>query len=156
VIDKYPESEYAEEAKIKLGISQRAQPTMPAPREVIPASEQEDSTLLAQPDTSGPQIPKAPLPLQRGEFVYPETEILSGIRGAVVLKIRIEFDGTVSEAEVVNSLENSWIDEAARQATLSTVFDAEKIEIDQIGGWFLYTVEVVPPEDKDHTLDQTQ
>jgi TonB family protein len=155
VIDKYPESEYAEEAKIKLGISQRAQPTMPAPREVIPTVE-EDTTLLAQPDTSGPQIPNAPQPLQRGEFVYPETEILSGIRGAVVLKIRIEFDGTVSEAEVVNSLENPWIDEAARQATLSTVFDAEKIEMNQIGGWFLYSVEVVPPEDKDHTLDQNQ
>jgi hypothetical protein len=57
---------------------------------------------------------------------------------------------------VVNSLENPWIDEAARQATLSTVFDAEKIEMNQIGGWFLYSVEVVPPEDKDHTLDQNQ
>jgi len=102
--------------------------------------------MMAQPDTSGPQIPKAPQPLQRGEFVYPQTEILSGIRGAVVLKIRIEFDGTVSEAEVVNSLENSWIDEAAREATLNTVFDAEKIDMDQLGGWFLYTVEVIPPE----------
>ncbi|UCB52347.1 MAG: TonB family protein [Candidatus Zixiibacteriota bacterium] len=155
VIDEYPESEYAEEAKIKLGLAARAQPTLPAPRETTPTQEEEDSTLMAQPDTSGPQIPKAPLPVQRGQFVYPETEIMSGIRGGVVLKIRIEFDGTVSEAEVVNSLDNPWIDEAAQEAALNTVFDVEKIDMKDLGGWFLYTVEVKPPGDQDPHTDQT-
>lgn len=154
VIDEYPQSEYAEEAKIKLGFSQRAQPTLPVARETTPTQD-EDSTLLAQPDTSGPQIPKAPQPLHRGEFVYPETEIMSGIKGGVVLKIRIEFDGTVSEAEVVNSLENPWIDEAAREAVLNTTFDTEKIDMRDLGGWFLYTVEVKSQLDQDHNIDQT-
>jgi TonB family protein len=152
VIDGYPESEYAEEAKIKLGFASRARPTLPAPRETTPTQE-EDSTLLAQPDTSGPEIPKAPLPLQRGQFVYPETEIMSGVRGAVVLKIRIEFDGTVSEAEVVNSLDNPWIDEAAQEAALNTVFTVEDIDMQHLGGWFLYTVEVIPPLGEDHNVD---
>jgi TonB family protein len=155
VVDEYPNSEYAEEAKIKLGLSRRTQPTLPAARETTPAEEEEDSTLLAQPDTSGPQIPTAPPPLRRGQFVYPETEIMSGIRGGVVLKIRIEFDGSVSEAEVVNSLENSWIDEAAREAALQTTFDAEKIDMMDLGGWFLYTVEVKAPLDQDPHTDQT-
>ena len=152
VIDEYPQSEYAEEAKIKLGLARRAQPTLPAPRETTP-TQAEDTTLLAQADTSGPEIPKAPIPIQRGKFIYPETEIMSGTRGAVVLKIRIEFDGTVSEAEVVNSLDNAWIDEAAQEAALNTVFDVEEIDMKNLGGWFLYTVEVIPPLDQDHNVD---
>lgn len=158
VIDQYPESEFAEEARIRLGLSQRAQQTMPAPRETTqPEQEQQDSTMMAQAaDTSGPQFPKAPLPLKRGEFVYPETELYTEIRGAVVLKIRIEFDGTVSEAEVVNSLENVWIDETAREAALNTTFDPEKIDMMQLGGYFLYSVEVNPPEQEDIHTDPTQ
>ncbi len=154
VIDNYPESEYAQEARIKLGFSRRTQPTKPPAREVL-VEEEQDTTTSELPDTSGPQIPKAPTPLKRGQFVYPETEILSGIKGAVVLKIRIEFDGTVSEAEVVNSLENPWIDEAAKKAALETTFDPEKIDMMQLGGWFLYTVEVKPPDTSDDSkLDQ--
>ena len=156
VIDEYPGSEYAKEAQIKLGLSRRAQPPPLPPRETPPAeTEEEDTTTVELPDTSGPQIPKAPPTLKKGEFVYPETEILSGIRGAVVLKIRIDFDGIVSDAEVVNSLENPWIDEAAKKAALETTFDPEKIDVMQLGGWFLYTVEVVPPKlDEDSHLDQ--
>jgi len=159
VIDEYPESEYAEEAQIKLGLSQRSQPTLPTPRETSPPEEEEkkDTTMVELPDTSGPQIPRAPDPLERGQFVYPETEILSGIKGVVVLKIRIDFDGTVSDAEVVNSLENMWIDEAARKAALNTTFDLEKIDPMQLGGWFLYTVEVIPPDEgQDIHTDPTQ
>jgi len=156
VIDDYPESEYAKEAKIKLGLATRAQPTIPAARETTPILAQEqDSTMLAQADTSGPEFPTAPLPIQRGQFVYPETEIMSGIRGGVVLKIRIEFDGTVSEAEVVNSLDNPWIDEAAKEAALNTVFKVEDIDMQDLGSWFLYTVEVVPPQGQDPHTDQT-
>lgn len=155
VIDEYPESEYAEEARIRLGLSQRAQPTMPAPRETAPLEQEQDSTTLAAAsDTSGPQYPKAPEPRTKGQFVYPESELYTEIRGAVVLKIKIEFDGTVSQAEVVNSLENIWIDEAAKEAALNTVFDPEKIDMSQIGGYFLYSVEVKLP-DEDRLLDPT-
>lgn len=149
VIDQYPESEYAEEARIRLGLSERAQPTMPAAREAIPEQEEPDSTMLAAAaDTSGPQFPKAPdLPLKRGDFVYPESELYTGIKGAVVLKIRIALDGTVSDAQVVSSLDNVWIDDAAKEAALNTIFDADKIDPEELGGYFLYTVEVKPPED---------
>ncbi|KPL00561.1 MAG: hypothetical protein AMJ91_04180 [candidate division Zixibacteria bacterium SM23_73_3] len=158
VIDEYPESEYAEEARIKLGLSKRSQPTLPAPRETSPTEEEEsDTTTVELPDTSGPQIPKAPKTIKKGEFVYPETEILSGIRGAVVLKIRIDFDGTVSDAVVVNSLENVWIDEAAKEAALNTTFDVEEIDMMQLGGWFIYTVEVKPPDEgEDIHTDPTE
>jgi len=154
VIDEYPESEYAEEARIRLGLSERAQSAMPAAREAIPEEVEPDSTTEAAADTSGPQFPKAPdLPLKRGDFVYPESEIYTGIQGAVLLKIRIALDGTVSDAQVVSSLDNVWIDDAAKEAALNTVFDADKIDPEQLGGYFLYTVEVKPPEN-DPLLDQ--
>jgi TonB family protein len=156
VINDYPGTEYAEEARIKLGLSQRAQPVQaPPPQNPTPQPQIVDTTKAAAPDTSGPKIPKAPIPLIRGQFVYPETEILSNIKGTVVLKIRIDFDGSVNEAEVVNSLQNTWIDDAAKQAALKTKFDPDKIDISERGGYFLYTVEVSPPN-IDHNLDQTQ
>ena len=155
VVEQYPESEYAEEAKIRLGISQRAQPAAPAPREAAPAQEEKDTTLAAASDTAGPQFPKAPdLPLKRGDFVYPESEIYTGIQGVVVLKIRIGLDGTVAEAQVVNSLDNVWIDDAAKEAALNTIFDPDKIDPTQLGGYFLYSVEVRPPQD-DRLTDPT-
>jgi len=154
VIDSFPGSTYAEEAKIKLGLSKRAQ-APPPPPPVVTTPAQTDTTdttkKAAAPDTSGPQIPNAPTPLQKGQFVYPQTEIPSGIKGAVVLKIRINVDGTVSEAEVVNSLGNTWIDEAAKQATLKTTFDAQKIDPVKLGGWFLYEFDVIPPTQDPHT-----
>jgi TonB family protein len=156
VIDQYPQSEYAEEARIKLGLSERRRPAQPQAREATAPLEEDyqDTTETAEDDTTGPSIPKAPEPLKRVEFVYPESEVLSGIQGAVVLKIRIEFDGTVSEAQVVNSLENPWIDDAAREVALQTTFDPEKLDPMQVGNWFLFTVEVKLPE-QDPLLDPT-
>ena len=62
----------------------------------------------------------------------------------------------VREAVVVNSLGNIWIDEAAKQAALKTTFDTQKMDPTQLGGWFLYPVEVKPPESSTTTpLDQT-
>jgi TonB family protein len=159
VIDKYPETKYAEEARIKLGLSRRAQPSStPIPIPITSAPQNTvDTSKIATPDTSGPKIPNAPPPLTRGDFVYPETEILSGIKGTVVLKIRIDFDGKVTEAEVVNSLQNQWIDEAAKQAVLKTTFDPLKLDVTQLGGWFLYPLEVAPPNpERDIHIDQTQ
>lgn len=158
VIDKYPDTKYAEEAKIKLGQSKKAEPPPPPPpTQTAPVlANSSDTIKTAPPDTSGPTIPKAPdPPLQKGEFVYPEQERLSGIKGTVVLKIQIGFDGLVKEAEVVNSLGNLWIDEAAKQAALKTTFDTQKMDPTQLGGWFLYAVEVIPPVQNQDHLDQT-
>ncbi|MFH1336406.1 MAG: TonB family protein, partial [Candidatus Zixiibacteriota bacterium] len=160
VIDKYPETKYAEEAKIKLGLAKRAEPVpVQQPVPITPVlADSTDTTQIAPVDSSGPTIPRAPeTPLVKGEFVYPEQERLSGIGGTVVLKILIEFDGTVREAVVVNSLESLWINEAAKQAALKTTFDTQKMDPTQLGGWFLYPVEVKPPEQSgDPHSDPTQ
>jgi TonB family protein len=158
VIEEYPETKYAQEAKIKLGEAKRAEP-VPVQQPVqttIVSADSTDTTQTALADTTGPTIPRAPeTPLVQGVFVYPEEERLSGIKGTVVLKILIAFDGTVKEAVVVNSLGNLWIDEAAKQAALKTTFDTQKMDPTQLGGWFLYPVEVKPPEQSGDHTDQT-
>jgi TonB family protein len=159
VVEQYPESEYAEEARIRLGLSQRTQPTRPEAREAVPIEYEPDSTTLAQgaDTTAGPQFPRAPIPLRKGDFIYPESEIWTNIQGAVVLKIRIDYDGTVSEADIINSLDNIWIDEAAKEAALNTVFNPESMDMVELGGYFIYSVEVRPPQDDpltDPTLPQ--
>ena len=157
VIDKYPDTKYAEEAKIKLGQSKRAEPPPPPVQTIPVVTDSSDTNQTAASDSSGPTIPKAPdPPLKKGEFVYPEQERFSGIKGTMVLKIQIGFDGLVKEAEVVNSLGNLWIDEAAKQAALKTTFDVQKMDPTTLGGWFLYSVEVIPPEQTgDKNIDPT-
>jgi TonB family protein len=155
VVDKYPESEYADAARIKLGIKKKKKPQPESQEQPSPHPEGAD-TLAQQEEEYKPEFPLAPNPKTRGEFVYPESELESGVEGKVVLKIKIDnFNGEVYEAEVVNSLDNFYIDEAAKQAALQTVFDPDSIDVMQVGGYFLYEVEVKPPGEEDPTLDKT-
>ncbi|MFQ6002310.1 MAG: TonB family protein, partial [Candidatus Zixiibacteriota bacterium] len=158
VIDEYPNSEHADAARIKLGLASKKQaPPPPSPQEeTSPEQELPDTAIVDTTLGSEPSIAMAPEPLKRGKFIYPESEIESGIEGKVVLKIWIDFEGKVADAVLVSKTDNYWIDEAARQAALETTFDPEKIDMTQLNGWFLYDVEVRPPRrDEDSHIDQT-
>lgn len=158
VIDQFPNSEYAEEARIKLGFasSKKTSPTLPPQPAMPPEQQPPDTTKVDTASISGPSIPLAPAPLTRGPFVYPESEIESGIKGKVVVKIVIDFQGKVTDAVLVNKTGNYFIDEAARKAALQTTFDPQKIDMSLWGQWFLYDVEVVPPQtDEDGHIDQS-
>lgn len=145
IIDKYPQTEYADFAKKRLGIKvvktavvpTQQQPTQPAP------SDSTRDTTKTTPATSG--IPNAPEPKVKGIFNYPQAQLDSGIKGKVVLKIRIDFTGKVTEVEVVNSLDNKEIDDAAKDAAMRTEFDPSLINPVQLGGWFRYEIEVKLP-----------
>jgi TonB family protein len=146
IIEKYPETEYADFAKKRLGIKivkapvtpPQQQPTQPA------ASDTTTDTTKTTPAPSG--MPNAPEPKVKGTFYYPESQRDSGIKGKVTLKIKIDFTGKVTEVEVVNSLNNQEIDDAAKDAAMRTQFDPVQIIPTQFGEWFLYEVEVKPPE----------
>jgi len=145
LIDKYPGTEYADFARKKLGM-RIVRATAPAPQESEPAPADTSDTTQAPPETTPSGIPKAPQPLVKGQFIYPQSQIESGIKGKVVLKIKIDFTGRVEEVIVLNSLDNAEIDEAAKNAALNTTFDPMEIDPLELGGWFLYEVEVNPPQ----------
>jgi TonB family protein len=158
VIDEYPNSEYADEARIKLGLPPLRQASSPAPppEEQPPEQPAPDTSLADTTSSSTPSIPMAPPPLTAGVFVYPESEKESGIKGKVTFKIMIDFQGKVMDAVLINKTGNYWIDEAAKQTALQTTFDPQKIDPALLGGWFLYDVEVIPPAtDQDTHIDQS-
>ncbi len=157
VIDEFPNSEYADAARIKLGRppTMRTPPPDTAKEETLGEEEPPDTTQVDTTSTSEPSIPLAPEPLVRGKFVYPESEIESGIQMTVVVKIMIDFEGKVVDAVLVNKTDNYWIDEAARQAAMQTTFDPEKVDMMLLGGWFLYDIEVRPPVVDDDLIDRT-
>lgn len=155
LVDKYPDSEYADAARLKLGIKKPPKPKSEPKKETPPVEEEADTLAQKEEKEQRPQFPLAPKPKIKGEFVYPESELESGIEGKVVFKIRIDnFTGEVSEAEIVNSLDNYYIDEAALEAARQTVFEPDSIDVMHIGGYFLYEVEVKPPAEEDPTLDK--
>jgi len=153
LVEKYPDSEYADAAKIKLGIKKETKPVA-QPQQPAPATEPQADTLAQQQAPPKLEFPMAPAPKIRGQFIYPESELESGIKGKAVFKIRIDnFSGEVLEAEIVNSLANHYIDEAAKEAVMLTVFEPDSIDIMHVGGYFLFEVEVKPPEVKDSHID---
>ena len=156
LVEKYPDSEYANAARLKLGLQIPKKPKPQPQEEKPPATEEPADSLAQQEEEQQPMFPLAPKPEIEGRFVYPESEIESGIKGKVVLKIKIDnFNGKVYEAEIVNSLNNHYIDEAALQAALETVFEPDSIDVMHVGGYFLYEVNVTPPATEDPLLDKT-
>ena len=144
IIDKYPQTEYADFAKKRLGIKVVKAP-LPPPQTTQPAPS--DTTADSTKTTPVPSgIPKAPAPKVKGIFYYPQAQLETGIKGKVGLKIKIDFTGKVTDVAVVNSLNNQEIDDAAKDAALRTEFDPTLINPVQLNDWFLYEVEVVPPQ----------
>ncbi|HVP35436.1 MAG TPA: TonB family protein [Terriglobales bacterium] len=145
IIDKYPQTEYADFAKKRLGIKLVRAP-IPPPQQgttpPVPADSSKDTTKTNSPT---PGIPNAPEPKVKGTYYYPESQREAGIKGKVVLKIRIDFTGKVTEVEVINSLNNQELDDAAKDAAMRTQFEPSKILPTQFGEWFRYEIDVAPP-----------
>ncbi|MCJ7507896.1 MAG: tetratricopeptide repeat protein [candidate division Zixibacteria bacterium] len=158
VVDKFPQTEYATRAKSKLSSSgmPKSTPIASLPQNAAPITRSD--TTKSFPDTTQYSIPLAPTPIIRGPFVYPESERDSGIQGKVVLKIKIDYPtGTVAEADVLGSLNNYNIDEAAKKAAMSTFFSPDSFAVKPPGGYYLYTVDVIKygTGQYDSHLDQT-
>ncbi|MGB5106083.1 MAG: tetratricopeptide repeat protein [Candidatus Zixiibacteriota bacterium] len=85
-------------------------------------------------------------PTVTGEFVYPVEASTSKFEGRVVLKIKIEFDGKVSEVIFLKGSNIKSIDEQVEKAMLLTYFDPLSIEPLKIGKYFIYNYEITLPE----------
>ena len=87
------------------------------------------------------------VPSVTGEFVYPVEASTSKFEGRVVLRIKIEFDGKVSEVIFLKGSKITAIDREIEKALLETYFDTLKIEPLKLSGkYFIYNYEVKLPE----------
>ena len=155
LLDKYPQTEYTESAMHKLGKKKSVQPEKKEEQKETAPADTSDTLKTPPIAPLEASIPKAPTPIKRGTFIYPVSQRESGIMGKVRLKIRIDFEGKVKEAEILNSLGNFEIDEAASKAALETVFSPDSIPVMNLGGWFLFDVEVKKPGQDDTHIDST-
>jgi len=145
IIHKYPDTEFAQVAKDRLGLTKRTS-DLAAQFALVEGG---DTTAFNPEDTttySKLGYPTAPEPLRAGIFVYPEELIEYEYRGRVLLKIFIDTFGQVKEAEVLGSSGSDLIDQAAIDASLETTFDFHQMDPKELNGYFLYQVKFEPPE----------
>jgi TonB family protein len=164
IAEKYPHTQVGNEAK-KL-----AEGTV-TPKVVLPPTDQttpkidsmatRDTVVVAKADSLGEaqleeerlrkEIEVTPLitveePVTKGEFVYPVNALGTRIEGKLMLKIKIEFDGKVSDISFLKGSGNNDIDREVRKALLETYFNPIQFDPGKFPGWFIYYYEVKLPE----------
>ncbi len=123
-------------AKDSTTLAQAADTLTEAQRAQTKLNQDIDSTMLIT--TQEPVI--------KGEFQYPISASGSKFEGKLMLKIKIEYDGKVSECEFLKSSGIPDIDREVKKAMLDTYFDPIQFDPLKIGGYFIYNYTVVLPE----------
>jgi len=159
IVDSFPRTDIAISANQRLGGGgQQAS----GKREVLEYGAESgdvDSAIAAieeeQGDTMVIKLPNAPKPKARGAFVYPESELGSEPwEGRVIFIVYIDFQGEISEYELVGASGIQDIDEAARLAVEETFFEPDSIAPDSLNMWYKYEVRVIPPaQERENIFD---
>lgn len=156
VLKKYPDTEYAQKAKEKVGLAPpevKKSDTTSAPPPVVSApadtSRRADTTEASfSPEDSlrmGFRQHNLAPPVRRdGGFVYPASEIDANIRRILVFKVLIDFEGRVQRAELQNPTGRDAIDREARRAVEQTEFDMVRVPPSQLNTFFIYELRVAP------------
>ena len=154
ILDKYPDSEAARVAQLKLGLKEKPRPK--AVQEKKPQSPADslaalqDSPAPTQGDTVDTLVqglPLAPEPISKGTFVYPPELIQDQISGYVFLKLEIEyFSGEVKRLEIMEgSITNEEIRKRVREAMQIAKFDTSKLNPAYFESIYGYRYKIIPP-----------
>jgi TonB family protein len=85
-------------------------------------------------------------PVTKGEFVYPLSAVGTRLEGKLMLKIKIEFDGKVSDINFLKGSGNADIDRDVKKALLETYFSPIQFDPSKFPGWYIYYYDVKLPE----------
>jgi len=157
VVEKYPETPYAESAKIKMGLVKKPRPgNQKKPAQNSPKDNQDpqqDSLSRARADSlrlAANTLPRAPAVKDSGEFLYPAELMDARIkkRGRVTFKIKLDLFGNIIEHEMLGPSGNGLIDSLAVEALLNTTFDMSTVQdLSTLDDYFRYDVNFEPPQD---------
>ncbi|OGC88963.1 MAG: hypothetical protein A2142_04170 [candidate division Zixibacteria bacterium RBG_16_48_11] len=154
IMEKYPESEAAGVARLKLGLRQKPMPKpvkeLAAPTDTLLRGS--DTTASALPDTADTLVmglPLAPEPTNKAEissrFVYPPQLVGERKSGWVFMKIEIDyFTGEAKNMEVMAGLHEE-IDRRVLQAMQNARFDPQKLDPRNLSAIYGYRFKVVAP-----------
>ncbi len=157
VLKKYPDTEYAQRAKEKVGLAPAATgkpdtsiappPTNPAPGDT--ARRADTTGAVFSPEDSlklgFKQHEPAPPVKKDGQFIYPASELDANIRTRLVFKVLLDFEGKVRRAELQNPSESEVINQEARRAVEQTEFDMVRVSPHLYNTFFIYQLTVIPP-----------
>ncbi|MCP4582158.1 MAG: tetratricopeptide repeat protein [candidate division Zixibacteria bacterium] len=155
VVDKYPETPYAENAKIKMGLVKRERKTPRKAPDQIDEDElspEQDSLIQAQADSLrqlAGTLPMAPAVKDSGEFVYPAELMDERIKksGRVMFKIKLDLFGNITEHQMLGPSGSELIDSVAVEALLTTTFDMSSVEdLSLLNDFFRYDIKFEPPD----------
>ncbi|HXF49498.1 MAG TPA: tetratricopeptide repeat protein [Verrucomicrobiae bacterium] len=156
VLQKYPDTEYAQRAKEKVGLA-RPEVLRPDTAAAVPPPSPAPSDTTRRSDTTevnfSPedslkmgfrQHPLAPPVKKDGGFVYPISEIDANIRTRLVFRVLLDFEGKVRRAELQNPTRRDAIDREAIRAVEQTEFDMVRIPPNQYNAYFIYELRIAP------------
>jgi TolA-binding protein len=161
IVDKYPESAYAQDAKIRMGLVKKERPAPKKPDQQQtkqPDENQPDSLERARADSLTNALPMAPPVLDSIAFVYPESLLNEGHRekGRVIFKIKLDLFGTVTDYELLGTSGNMTIDSVAVATLRQTTFDMSELQFQNLSlleGYFRYDIRFEPPRDWEDRYD---
>jgi TolA-binding protein len=156
IVDRYPETPYADDAKIRLGLVVRESPepsdqSQPGQEDSGQGSvnPQEDSLRQAVADSLKRTLPRAPAVKDTGEFVWPDSLIREGFKRTVVVifKIKLDLFGNVIDFEQLGPSGHPEIDSSATVAMKNTTFDMSNLEdLSMLDEYFRYDMRLEPPK----------
>jgi len=149
VKDKYPDTEYAEAAKEKLGLTskvrerqQRSSSRENVEQQTPGESEVNKDSLMME----AMGLPRAPQVVTLGEFLYPEELLDKDLKGEVIFKIKLDITGRVQDYQIIGPSGERSIDSVATAALLETEFDTSNLDFTQLDTFFRYSIPFERPE----------
>jgi TolA-binding protein len=157
VLKKYPETEYAQRAKEKVGLAP-PEPTKTNSASAPLSADSMRADTTRRVDTSDVifspedslrmgfrQHNLAPPVKKDGQFIYPASELDANIRMRLVFKVLLDFEGKVRRAELQNPTESEVLNQEARRAVEQTEFEMVQVPPHLYNTFFIYQLTVVPP-----------
>lgn len=160
VVEKYPETVYADKAKMEMGLVKKDKPESNKKKNTDQnKSPQPDSSGLAKADSLqqyAGTLPPAPPVKDSAEFLYPVQLLNEGHKekGKVTFKVKADLFGNVVDYQLLGPSGNSLIDSVATQALLRTVFDTSNLaDLSLLNEYFRYDIKFEPPRDWEDRFD---
>jgi TolA-binding protein len=153
VLDKYPDSPYIYQTKIKLGLIEDTTLiaiTTQTQQNQSADSAYQDSLAQSLTDTisnSGFSLPKAPPVKDTCIFLYPGGLLSRNLKGRVTFKIRLDQFGHVSDYQILGPSGELAIDSAAIKCLTETTFDMSQFtDMSYLNNYYRYDIKFAPPK----------
>jgi len=149
VKDKYPDTEYAEAAKEKLGLISKVRGNQQRRKERDNAGQNKPGEPEVNKDSlmmEAMSLPRAPRVVTLGEFLYPEELLDKDLKGEVIFKIKMDITGRVQDYEIIGPSGERSIDSVATAALLETEFDTTNLDFTQLDNFFRYSIPFERPD----------